>query len=139
MHPDSRPIPITASNNRAPTWGPELPSLDIDDTDGAGPENVQMDNPLDCQWYAVGAHYFDRDFGTAYATVRLWIEGDQVYERVNIPLEDTDDFWDIGRLHWPTGEFFAVDEVYSGFDSQTATAPQITQGMIQAVADSGCP
>jgi hypothetical protein len=124
--------------NRAPEWFPERPSLDIDDTDGAGPENIQMDNPLDCQWYAIGAHYFERQFGTAYTSARVYIEAEQIAELVNRPLERTDDFWDIGRLHWPSGEFFAVDRIYPNFDSSSATPPGITPEMAAAVAGGPC-
>ena len=120
--------------NKSPTWSPELPSLDIDDTNGAGPENVQMDNPLDCQWYAVGVHYFERQFGTAYADVRIFIDGVQVRQLINRPLENTDDFWDVGRLHWPSGDFFIVDKIYRNFDSHTATPPSVTPEMAASVA-----
>jgi hypothetical protein len=123
--------------NKEPDWNPELPSLDIDDTDGAGPENIQMDNPVDCQWYAVGVHYFEKQFGTAYATVRIFIEAEQVAEFVNRPLQNTDDFWDVGRLHWPTGEFFAVDQIYPHFDSSTAIPPQLTPQMVESIANTG--
>lgn len=125
--------------NQAPTWSPELPSLDIDDTDGAGPENIQMDNPLDCQWYAIGVHYFERQFGTAYATIRVYVDTEQIAEIVNRPLQDVDDFWDVGRLHWPSGQFFAIDEIYDNFDGSSATPPGITPDMAAAVAGGGCP
>jgi len=111
--------------NDSPEWHPELPSLDIDDTDGRGPENIQMDNPLDCQWYAIGAHYFERQFGTAYADIRIYIDGVQIGQLTNRPLENTDDFWDMGRLHWPSGVFKEVDEIYTGFDSHSAVPPSI--------------
>ena len=120
--------------NESPSWSPELPSLDIDDTDGRGPENIQMDNPLDCQWYAVGAHYFERQFGTAYADVRIFIDGVQIRQLINRPLENTDDFWDVGRLHWPSGEFFIVDDIYTSFDSHSAIPPSVTPEMAESVA-----
>ncbi|MBN1946422.1 MAG: choice-of-anchor D domain-containing protein [Bradymonadales bacterium] len=124
--------------NQSPNWQPELPSLDIDDTDGAGPENIQMDNPLDCQWYAVGVHYFRKDFGTAYADIRVYIDAEQTAELLYRPLSNTDDFWDVGRLHWPSGQFFAVDEIYSNFDSSTAIPPAVDPEMIEMVAGGPC-
>jgi hypothetical protein len=124
--------------NNAPSWGPELPSLDIDDTDGSGPENVQMDNPLDCQWYAIGVHYFEKQFGTAYANIRVFIEAQQIAELVNVPLESTDDFWDVGRLHWPTGEFYEINDTYDNFDSNSAIPPGITSEMSEAVSGGVC-
>ena len=98
-----------------------------------------MDNPLDCQWYAIGVHYFEKQFGTAWVTARIYVDAEQIAELVNRPMESTDDFWDVGRLHWPTGEFFAVAEIYDNFDSSSATPPSVTAEMVQAVAGSGCP
>lgn len=88
------------NQNEDPIWNPEDPSLDIDVTDGAGPENVTMRTPDDCQWYAVGVHYFQKRFGTAYATVRIYINGDLRFYRPHFPLEETGHFWDVARIHW---------------------------------------
>lgn len=92
-------------------WEPENPSLDIDDTDGAGPENIQMDDPQACQWYAVGVHYYKQLFGTAYATVRIYINSKLVYEKLNQPLRRGSQFWDVARIHWPTGQVYDVDNL----------------------------
>ena len=91
-------------------WSPENPSLDIDDTNGAGPENIQMDDPQDCQWYAVGVHYYEQTFGTAYATVRIYINGNLVFEKLNERLQRQGEFLDVARIHWPTGQVFQVDQ-----------------------------
>ena len=116
--------------NEEPIWNPENPSLDIDDTDGVGPETVQLDNPDDCQWYAIGAHYFREQWGTAWPTVRIFINGRLVDEIVNQPLFSTDDFWDIARVHWPSGTVHRVNEIIEGFDSSEGIAPRITDEMI---------
>lgn len=118
--------------NETPIWNPENPSLDIDDTDGVGPETVQLDNPDDCQWYAVGVHYFREQWGTAWPTVRIFINGRVVDEIVNTPLFSTDDFWDVARIHWPTGTVERVNEITEGFDSSEGIAPRITDGMISS-------
>jgi hypothetical protein len=97
--------------NRMPVWSPEQPSLDIDDTNGGGPENINMDDPVPCTWYAVGVHYWRQQFGTAYTTVRIFIEGGLRYESPNKPLRTTGEWWDVARIHWPTGEVFEVDEL----------------------------
>lgn len=91
------------------SWNPETPSLDIDDTDGAGPENIQMDDPQQCQWYAVGVHYFSQLYGTAYATIRIYINNNLVYEKLNKPLKNGGQFWDVARIHWPSGQVYNVD------------------------------
>ena len=116
--------------NEEPIWNPENPSLDIDDTDGVGPETVQLDNPDDCQWYAVGAHYFREQWGTAWPTVRIFINGRLIDEIVNQPLFSTDDFWDIARIHWPSGTVHRVNEIIEGFDSSEGYAPPVTEAMI---------
>ncbi|MFW5967007.1 MAG: choice-of-anchor D domain-containing protein [Persicimonas sp.] len=86
-------------------WNPESPSLDIDDRDGAGPENIQMDDPANCEWYAVGVHYFRQRYGTAYATIRIYINENLVFESLNTPLKNGDNFWDVARIHWNDGNF----------------------------------
>ncbi len=116
--------------NDAPFWNPEHPSLDIDDTDGVGPETIQMDDPENCQWYALGAHYFREAFDTAWPTVRIFINGRQIDEIVNQPLRETDVFWDIARIHWPSGTIYRVDEIIEGFDSGEGIAPGPTDAMI---------
>lgn len=119
-------------------WGTEDPSLDIDVVDGQGPENITMSNPEPCGWYAVGVHYFEEVHGTAYATVRIYINGDMVYERLHFPLESSNEFWDVARIHWndPEGDGpeFTVSEV-DGFypGAPQGSEPEVSSGM----ADSG--
>ncbi len=108
-------------------WNPESPSLDIDDTDGAGPENIQMDDPARCQWYAVGVHYYKQLFGTAYATIRIYINEELVYERPNQPLRQGGEFWDVARIHWPTGRVIGHDRLYPSAPREES--PTITEAM----------
>lgn len=117
-------------NNPRPTWSPELPSLDIDDTDGAGPETVQLDNPVDGQCYALGVHYFRERFGAAYPTVRIYFEGRQIDE-IYGELQETDDFWDVARIHWPSRTIYRIDEVIEDFDSDSRLVPGVTDEMIR--------
>lgn len=116
--------------NREPLWSPELPSLDIDDTNGAGPENINLDNPVECNWYAVGMHYWRAQFGTAYATVRIYINGQLVFEALNKPLTATNDWWDVARIHWPSGQVLLVDTLDPA-QRPTGPAP-VTQDMIDS-------
>ncbi len=116
--------------NSEPFWSPENPSLDIDDTNGAGPENINMDDPIPCQWYAVGIHYWRQQFGTAYTTVRIFINGGLVFEVPNKPLQNTNDWWDVARIHWPSGEIIMVDEL-TNVTPRNQAAP-VTQGMIDS-------
>ena len=119
----------TFFGNKAPDWDPERPSLDFDVTEGRGPETITMDNPQDCQWYAVGVHYFRERYATAFANVRIFIDGELRWERLNVPLRREWDFWDVGRLHWPTGEFFETaspPRVVSNFNPAERVAPPST-------------
>lgn len=115
-------------------WEPEDPSLDIDIRDGMGPENITMRNPDGCQWYAVGVHYYQERFGTAYATVRIYIQGALRYERPYFPLENTDNFWDVARIHWDSATSSAtiieVDEFYPM--GPAGEPPRVTPSMSQS-------
>lgn len=120
----------TYFSNTEPSWAPELPSLDIDDTDGAGPETAQLDNPQPDECYAIGVHYFREAFGTAYPTVRIYVDGvlrDEIYGE----LRATDDFWDVARIHWPSRTIYRVDERIENFDSDDGVVPGVTDEMIR--------
>ncbi len=104
-----------------PIWNPEDPSLDIDVQDGMGPENITMSNPDHCQWYAVGVHYFAEMWGTAYATVRIYINGSMRYERPHFPLNHSGHFWDVARIHWDSD---ASDATVVNVDGFYPMAPQ---------------
>jgi hypothetical protein len=116
--------------NPAPAWNPETPSLDRDDTDGAGPETIQMDDPQPDQCYAIGVHYFRQMFGTAYPTVRIYIDG-TLRAEFSGALDRTDDFWDVARVHWPSRTIYQVDEYVQGIDSTSAPIPAVTEAMIR--------
>ena len=65
--------------NKSPNWGSfdpaagDDPSLDRDDTDGAGPENLNIAIPEDDIVYHIGVHYWDsHGLGPVNATVRVW-------------------------------------------------------------------
>ena len=91
------------------------PSLDIDDTDGYGPENINHDNPVPGA-YSVGVHYFaDNGLGATYATVRVYVEGTQKLEIREKFLEQSGIFWDVARIQWPSKDVIRVDRIYDGF------------------------
>jgi hypothetical protein len=93
--------------NKLPQWGSfdpavrDDPSLDRDDIDGAGPENMNLAIPEDGVTYRVGVHYWnDFGFGPAHATVKVFHYADEVY---NATLENMNrlDMWCVGEIHWP--------------------------------------
>lgn len=126
--------------NRQPDWLPEQPSLDIDVRNGLGPETITMDNPQDCQWYAVGVHYFNEAWGTALATIRVFVDGQLIHEQGPGQLRSQNDFWDVGRLHWPSGEFFEVNNVLRNFDGSNAApvSPPSTPEIDALAAEDEC-
>ena len=91
-----------------PNWGDtsrtdDDPSLDIDDTDGAGPENINLDNPEAGITYRVGVHYYnDHGFGTSIVTARIYLFGTLVYEDTQ-EMTDRGQFWQVAEIDWPTG------------------------------------
>ncbi len=91
------------------------PSLDIDDVDGWGPENINMNNPKSGVVYGVGVHYFsDHGYGISSATVRIFIGGLLEREFLRQPMAD-EDFWYVGDIEWPSGKINARGGVTAGF------------------------
>lgn len=77
------------------------PHLDRDDTDGAGPENLNLTLPEDGKLYSVGVHYYtDHGFGVSTATVRIYVYGVLQYEDV-FGLKKGD-LWYVATVDWPS-------------------------------------
>ena len=91
------------------------PSLDIDDVDGWGPENINLNNPeLDTD-YEVGIHYFsDHGYSVSFATVRIFIGGVLRAEYRRQRLMDQE-FWHVAQIAWPTGAILPRGQVYPSF------------------------
>lgn len=108
--------------NREPVWsvegfGNELPSLDRDDKDGDGPENINLDNPSPCTWYAIGVHYYqDRGLGPSYATLRVYINGKLLHLEPNFKLPQTGAFKQVALLHWNGSAAHTYKAIYA-YDS----------------------
>lgn len=121
MHPNARgrwhhPVWDCHWRNPNPAWGrdghPEDdPSLDIDDIDGAGPENINLDNPEDGATYQVGVHYFsDHDFGVSFATVRIYLGGELRFESAPLKMLHRERQL-VAEIHWPSREITALVDV----------------------------
>lgn len=99
----------------APDWGEfdnaeDDPSLDRDDTDGAGPENLNLNLAQDGLPYRVGVHYWDdHGWGWSDATVRIYVRKLLVFEAT---FEDMAmcDLWEVATIAWPSGDVTAVTE-----------------------------
>ncbi|MEE2643477.1 MAG: choice-of-anchor D domain-containing protein [Myxococcota bacterium] len=119
--------------NKNPDWGdagaPQNPSLDLDDVTGAGPENINLDDPEDTSEFAgnyrVGAYYF-RNLGAGFGaswgpsdvTMRIFLGGELDIEVTN-RLEDEGDFWYVGDIVWTPGDrrVIEVNSLYSSWPS----------------------
>ena len=103
--------------NSSPDWGNvgdflDNPSLDIDDINGAGPENVNLDRPEVDVNYEVGAIYFRAEslFGEAgrdpsiehasYVTLRIFARGELLGEFVDRELNRLNQLWHIATINW---------------------------------------
>jgi len=93
-------------DNPTEDWGiqgdpSDDPQLDRDDRDGAGPENISLDNPKAGKLYKYGVYYYrDNGFGESYATLRIYLQGQLQKEYKNIFLEDADYFWHGADVEW---------------------------------------
>ncbi|QDG51134.1 hypothetical protein FIV42_10420 [Persicimonas caeni] len=113
--------------NPDPNWADQNldtddPSLDIDDTDGAGPEHVSHSN-LEQLRYRVGAYYYsDNTLDQSFATVRIYLQGTLAYEDANKEMPRTGSFWDAAIIDAtdPTNmQVTPVDNIYAGFPNNT--------------------
>lgn len=113
--------------NTRPDWGAagpaNNPSLDIDDTNGAGPEVISIADPevIGTGGYRVGVHYYSSgdalygdDYGPSDATVRLYQSGILAYEMTR-RLSAAGQLWDVLEVTWDgsAGQVNAVDQVYT--------------------------
>ncbi|MSQ83320.1 MAG: hypothetical protein EXR77_10615 [Myxococcales bacterium] len=99
--------------NAAPQWGAagvpdDNPTLDLDDTDGAGPENLNLVAPEGTKAapmvYSVGVHYWnDHGYGKSFATLRVFLFGQLAVQYAKVQLCPLD-MWYVGRIHWPFGD-----------------------------------
>ena len=101
--------------NAHPNWGnydPSVgddPSMEVDDADGQGPEIIKMDQPDDVK-YRIGVHYWnDFGYGPAYATVRVYLEGQLAFEAADVLLVDWD-MWDVATIDWPSRKVHPVTD-----------------------------
>lgn len=100
--------------NSAPNWGnkdksyDDNPSLDLDDTDGWGPENLNLANPENNVRYTVGVHYWDaHDYDKSIANVRIYILGQLKADLFSTALDQCD-LWAVKHIDWPSGDLVDV-------------------------------
>jgi hypothetical protein len=114
-YPDS---PVTAcARRRCPN-----PRLDIDDVEGWGPENVNIDGAHDGDRFRVAVHYYDDDLWGSYADVmvRIYCGGTPrvVYgpARINNDSAGTGDIWRVADIiaRGPSGDDCEITSLAAG-------------------------
>ncbi len=104
--------------NTNPNWGSasdalDDPRLDIDDVDGFGPENINLDKPINSHRYHIYVHYFSDDgLGSTNGTVRLYLNGTLQYEGIKL-LPGTDQVWDVATVDWPSGAITEINTLFT--------------------------
>ena len=111
--------------NRSASWvvpgfGVEEPALDRDDQDGEGPENIHLDKPAPCRWYAVGVHYYqDNGLGASYATVNIYINGKLKFTKPNVSLSKTDVFKQLAWLFYDGSDVYPFGDELPAYDDKS--------------------
>ncbi len=79
--------------------------LDIDNTSGFGPENINIESPIDGT-YNVGIHYFAgglRGAPTLNSFVKIFVNGALRLDLSN-QLRNVNDIWRIAQVNWVNGD-----------------------------------
>jgi len=104
-------------SNREPEWYPETPEanpiLDLDDNQGYGPENINIEMPLPGSKYTIYVHYWDAQTdGDAFAiaTVRIYAYGQIVTEH-QLAFESDETLWQAAEIIWPAEVDAGIDPV----------------------------
>jgi hypothetical protein len=102
-----------ATSYSRPDWdsdgtdsSPGDPVLDIDDLSGYGPENVNVDSPVDAD-YTVGVHFYSFSGPSNFATVKVFVNGALRAEYTR-QMTTGRDFWDVSRVQWANGAAIVI-------------------------------
>lgn len=95
---------------REPDWGEPGPSgdprLEIEDTNGAGPELIVL-GELESLTYRIGVHYYnDHGYGESTARIRVFLGAALLWEGEQVL---TNDQWWVTGLSWPSLEMARFD------------------------------
>jgi hypothetical protein len=91
------------------------PSLDVDDLQGYGPENINVDSPRD-NTYRIGVHFYSGTRATL-ATVKIYISG-ALREEYTGQLNRRNDFWEVAKIEWASGAAVVVPQQLNETDWQ---------------------
>lgn len=127
LHPNgtwTNPVWDCYSRNNRPNWGDpgsstDDPGLDIDDVDGWGPENINIEEPEEGLTYKVAVHFVaDHGGGPTIPRLRIFLRGLLVYDKSASVLPQDGYFWEVAEITW-SGGTAAIMEI----DQITPTIP----------------
>ncbi len=104
--------------NRTPNWDDpqsilDNPRLDVDDTNGRGPENINVRTPPRNTAYRIGVHYWsDHGYGPADVYVNVYCH-DTLRQRFGPVTLQTDQFWKVADVT-VTGDSCQVVDLATG-------------------------
>ena len=84
----------------APSWGggSHDPHLDIDDTDGFGPENTEVTGPNNGDTYTISVNDF-RSSGSSNVTVKIFLFGSLRFSETR-QFAGTGQEWNVADVNW---------------------------------------
>jgi hypothetical protein len=90
------------------TWGSSNPILDVDDTQGYGPENIYLTSGAEAGDYRIFIHDWDDTVGEI-ATVRIYLNDVEVRRYVSHAMDGgTSNYWEVAKVNLATGAITAV-------------------------------
>ncbi len=120
-------------SNPEPDWGvqgdwQDDPFLDVDDVDGYGPENVNIETGIDGMNYRVVLHYWDDTHGDSFpdsanVTVRLYHRGNLEQTWGPILLSGTGDTKNVFEIAWPSRTITTFNDAIYSVPSSTSCRP----------------
>ena len=105
------------------TWGASNPKLDVDDTDGFGPENIYLASGAESGDYRIIIHDYDGTVGEV-ATVRIYFDDVEAVHYTSSPAMDatTHNYWEVAKVNVLTRTITPVN-VFSATPPATLGAP----------------
>lgn len=86
------------------------PKLDVDDTNGFGPENINIQTPAAGN-YVVGVHWYGGGGSTIDISVKIFVQG-ALQGEFTRRMTRCNQYWDVARIIWSsTGTIEAIDTV----------------------------
>lgn len=98
------------------------PILDVDDTEGWGPENIFIASGAEAGQYRIIVHNYDGSLATS-ATVKLYFNDVEVRRWTSLPLD-----YASNREYWEVAKFEVAANIITTVNTYSATAPVLMAG-----------